>query len=120
MPIIEKEIEKRVNAIDLPLDFENRCCDLAIETLSDIIECDESIVYVKWVTLTDKSVPLLYVLFSGTITEKMPRVHIDESGSLHPAHAICLVTMPSGNILNPERMKYVIRKGVEDFLLKYK
>lgn len=50
----------------------------------------------------------------------MPKVHIDELGSMHPAHAVCLATMPSGEIMNEDKMKYVIRKGVEEFLLKYK
>lgn len=118
--MIIKEVEKRVTHIDLPGDFEDRMCDIAIETLSDITECNNSRVYVKWVILAQKKVALLYILFSGKASENMPKVHIDELGEMHPAHAICLMSMPSGQLMTNDKIKSVIRKGVEEFLLKFK
>ena len=122
---IVKEVEDRlpeVAALGVPLDYENRMCDLAIETLADIAECDEAHVYVKWAKVAGKTVPLLYVLFSDRVADlrAMPRVHMNPQGTMCPAHAICLVTMPSAKLLEGDRAKSVIRKGVEEFLLRYK
>jgi hypothetical protein len=117
--MISKELQSRIVNINLPIDFEDRMCDIAIECLSDIKECDESIVYVKWVNLVGKQVPLLYVLFSNKAAEKMPRVHIGSNGTMKAAHAICLAKMPSGNIMNNDEIKFVIRKGVEEFITKH-
>lgn len=60
--MISKEIEKRIVNINLPIDFEDRICDLTIIALDDIIECDNSNIYVKWVNLAGKKVPLLYII----------------------------------------------------------
>lgn len=116
---ITKEVESRLKPIDLPLDFEDKACDLAIDVLSDIRECDNARVYVKWAPLLGMQVPLLYILFSGPASENMPKVHIDELGEMHPAHAVCLVTMPHRHLMPDNTLKSVIRRGVEEFLHRY-
>ena len=103
-------------------DWQNRICDLAIEALSDVMECDEAIVYVKWQDFPPYGVlPFLYILFNQVVgaLEKMPRLHIDHEGILRPTHAILLASLPSKEIMKDSKLKYVIRKGVEDFLREY-
>ena len=103
-------------------DWQNRICDLAIEALSDVMECDEAIVYVKWQDFPPYGVlPFLYILFNRVVgaLEKMPRLHIDPEGILRPTHAILLATLPSKEIMKDSKLKSVIRKGVEDFLREY-
>jgi hypothetical protein len=102
-------------------DYENRTLDIAIEALEDISECDESCVLIKWNTIAGRRVPLLYVLFSEVVAKagNLPRVHIDEQLETWPAHAVCLASMPSGTLLHGDRLRAVIRRGVEDFLLQH-
>jgi hypothetical protein len=118
---IRSEIESRPERSRLaPVDFENRVTDLAIEALSDVIECDQSSVLVKWDEVMGKTCPILYVYFADHVCDQsVPRIHLDRSGALRPAHAICLASLPSGHILSDARITDVVRKGVEDFLRKY-
>ena len=115
--VAEKEL--RTTQIDLPDDYEERMMDLAIEVLADIAECDQSHVAVKWTQLQGKVVPLLYVYFDGNAKNNLPKVHIDPEGVVRPAHAICLAAMPSGNLWSPDKVRSLIRRGIEEFLLKY-
>jgi hypothetical protein len=102
-------------------DYENRTLDIAIEALDDILECDESCVLIKWNTIGGHRVPLLYILFSEVVakTGNLPRIHIDETLQTWPAHAVCLASMPSGNLLHGDRLVSTIRRGVEQFLLQH-
>jgi hypothetical protein len=107
-----------------PLDYENRAMDLAIDALEDIAECDQAVLYVAWTHLpqTGRKEPLLYILFDGECPslEKVPRVHLHPAtGKLHPAHAILLRRQPSGVFLEGQKLKDVVRRGVEDFLRKH-
>jgi hypothetical protein len=115
---IKKELYPRLSPVSLPLDWEERTLDVAIEVLSDIRECDEMQVFIKWQMVMGKQRPLLYFLFAGNTpsTEHMPRVHLDPQGVMRPAHAICLVSLPSGNLIEGQKLRDLIRKGVEDFL----
>jgi hypothetical protein len=123
MSVIIKEVEERNPiAVSAPIDFEDKACDLAISVLDDIAECDGATVYIKWVRLpqTGRVAPLLYVLFRAGIVatsgKELPRVHVGPDGKYHPAHAICLSSQPSGNIMAEDRMRDTIRKGIEQFL----
>lgn len=119
---IVKEPSNRDTFIELDHEWEDRVCDIAIESLSDIAECDEAVVYVRWQDFPPNGVvPFLYILFnkvSGAL-EKMQRLHIDYNGKLRPSHAILLVTLPSKKVMPDIKLRYVIRKGVEDFLRTY-
>lgn len=147
---IIKEPGNTLNAFtEYSEDWQNRICDLAIEALSDVMECDEAIVYVKWQDFPPYGVlPFLYILFRTKTSawyfqhaarlaratavvrergvnqvvgalEKMPRLHIDPEGILRPTHAILLASLPSKEIMKDSKLKSVIRKGVEDFLREY-
>lgn len=101
-------------------DWENRVTDIAIEALEDIKECDGMAVYVSWQNMQGiGNVPLLYCLFNGKgDLEKLPRVHIDKVG-LKPAHAIMLVTLPSKQPMEGQKLRDFIRREIEIYLRKY-
>lgn len=124
-------------ALAAPADYEARALDLAIEALSDIAECDGARVGLKWdrifphdkpgsdgVSQTRSDLvgvvaPILYVYFCGAHANlaKCPRVFVDEKGKTHPAHAICLLGMRTRTLLmQGQKIKDVVRRGVEDFL----
>jgi hypothetical protein len=120
--IVKEHPARPAHAVEAPLDFEDRAMDLAIEAMSDIAQCDQARVYVKWDKLAGKVVPLLYVLFRNGIVAKrgsLPRVHMDERGQLHPAHAICLAKMPSGTLMTDSQIRDTVRRGVEEYLLRH-
>lgn len=122
-------------ALSAPADYESRALDLAIEALSDIRECDGASVGLKWdrifphekpdsdgVSQTRSDfvgvvAPILYVYFRGASADikKLPRVFF-ENGKTYPAHAICLLGMKTRTLLQGQKIKDVVRKGVEDFL----
>ena len=114
--------------------------DLAIEALADVKECDGACLAVKWDRLFPSEkpgsdgvsqtrsdtvgivAPVLYVLFDPKLHANLaalPRIHADRNGNLAPAHAICLARMPSGTLLEGQKLKDVVRRGVEDFLRKH-
>jgi hypothetical protein len=123
-------------ALSAPADYEARALDLAIEALSDIAECDGARVGLKWdrIFTHDKPgsdgvsqtrsdlvgvvAPILYVYFCGAHANlaKCPRIFVDEKGKTHPAHAICLLGMKTRTLMQGQKIKDVVRKGVEDFL----
>ena len=122
---IIKELEPRPD-LTVPLDYEDRVMDLAIEAIHDIAECDGSIIYIKWEKRLPQAggiVPLLYVLFADTIVardgSKLKKLHLAPDGRLYPAHAICLASLPNRVLLEGQKLKDVVRKGVEDFLRLY-
>jgi hypothetical protein len=118
--ILPEHEERPTRALFAPADFEDQAMDLAIEALSDIEECDEASVLVKWDEVMGKTCPILYVFFADRVCdESVPRVHIDRGGELRPAHAVCLASLPSGILLSDARIRDTVRKGVEDFLRKY-
>jgi hypothetical protein len=122
MAVIIKEKETRpAHAVSAPIDYEERAMDLAIAALDDIAELDEAKIYIKWDKMPGGVVaPLLYVLFSEKIADgNLPRVHLDDKGVLRPAHAVCLARMPSGTLLEGQKLKDVVRRGVEDYLRKH-
>lgn len=115
-------------------DYERRTLNLAVEALDDIAELDESAVCIKWMSLEgmlagralapkkgEKAVPLLYVFFSEVVAKQknLPRIHIDSQGHQWPAHAVCLAKLPSGNLLEGEKLRAAIRDDIEIFLRKY-
>lgn len=124
-------------AREAPADYEARALDWTIEALEDLAECDEARIYIKWDRLfphpkpggdgvsqarSDVAgvlAPVLYILFRPSAiarVESLPRVHTDPEGRLCAAHAVCLASMPSGALLEGQRLKDTVRRGVEQFL----
>lgn len=120
---------------EVPPDYEERALDLAIEALRDIAECDGAAVGIKWdrifphekpgsdgVSQTRNDLvgivaPILYVYFRGASANlhALPRVYF-EKGVACPAHAICLLGMKTRSLMQGQKIKDVVRRGVEDFL----
>lgn len=118
--IVERDPRNRLPL--LPLDYEDRTLDVAIEAIDDIAECDRSAIYIQWSYVKELGVnaPVLYILFrSGLIAEDnkvVGRVHMAEDGLFHPVHAVLLATVPENKLLEGQKLKDHVRRGVEDFL----
>lgn len=122
MAAIKKEVETRLGRNLFPVEFEERTIDKAIAWLDDMPEMDEASMTVRWQKMPQAAhqVPMLYIYFANIIlTPSMPRVHVTELGETRPAHAICLVSLPSCHLLDDEKLKKMVRLSVEDFFKKH-
>lgn len=104
-------------AVGAPPEWEDRAMDLAIEALGDVVECDDSDLFVKWVEMPGGHVsPVLFILFGNAIAErKLPQVHFDDLGIRRPAHGVCLARQPSNELLSDEQIGPKVRAAVEKY-----
>lgn len=122
MPVT-KAPEPRNAQIDLPLDWESRTIDTIISALDDISELDDSDALIKWeLAPNGKQMPSLYLLLSSKVVGegRLPARHMHPvTGQLHPVISVGLASMPSGDLLEGQKLRDHVRNTVEHYLLRH-
>jgi hypothetical protein len=113
--------ERPESALAAPPDWEDRAQDLAIEALKDVVECDDSGMFVKWVLSPGgHRVPMLFILFGNCVADKkLPEVHFDELGVKRPAMGVLLADPTTGELYKDSTIGPRVRREVEHYFMLY-
>jgi hypothetical protein len=113
--------ERPASALAAPPDWEDMAQDLAAEALKDVVECDDSGTFVKWIRSPGgHRVPMLFILFGNCVSDKkLPEVHFDELGMRRPAMGILLADPTTGELYEESMIGPRVRREVEQYFMRH-